>query len=124
MACVCTVKLHVIVMCAPIRVTVATNVDAEGDDLDMEGGGHSLAHIIGAFHGPKRRPNPGHGSATGPSTAHKPHGQPPLPNCGQGMAGHGRVGPTKEEGGRLWASAREVFGQGRSKILVILNPTG
>lgn len=89
MACVCTVKLHVIVMCAPIRVTVATNVDAEGDDLDMEGGGHSLAHIIGAFHGPKRRPNPGHGSATGPSTAHKPHGQPPLPNCGQGMAGSG-----------------------------------
>jgi hypothetical protein len=46
----------------------------------------------------------------GPSTAHNPGG-----------AG---LGPTEQEGGRLWTGVREVFGHDWLKILVILNPTG
>jgi hypothetical protein len=102
MACVCTVKLHVTVMCAPIRVTNATNVDAERDDLDREGGGHSSAHVTGALHGPKQNPI----WIMGAHWAHQ------RPTSLAGMAG---LRPTEEEGGRALGECLGSFWAGSVK---------
>ena len=73
---------------------VTSTVDGEDGQLGshlVSGQGSRARHVTGALHGPKRRRNLCHGSAPGPSTAHKPHGQPPCR-----AAGRARVGPTEE----------------------------